>query len=168
MNTPPGVRDAKRLRLKTPHYLHILRTNPWTTRCRGSRAPTRHAPGDIFPWRDPRCLRCEPCAYSRDTARALPSKGSPTASELVVTSQKRALDTLASKMKNRRYDDVPQVHHVLEGGEQDLFISQLADHLVDVHVVARRARRADHWTRRTANQVSIYCFFLFLHLPRRA
>jgi hypothetical protein len=47
-------------------------------------------------------------------------------------------------MKNRRYDDVPHVHHVLEGGEQDLFISHLADHLVVVHVVARRARRADH------------------------
>jgi hypothetical protein len=33
-------------------------------------------------------------------------------------------------------------HH--EDGEQGLFSSHLADHPVDGHVVARRARRADH------------------------
>lgn len=80
----------------------------------------------------------------RDTARVLPSKGSPTASEQVVTSHKRALDTLAPKMKKQSCDDVPHVRHVLEDGEQGLLISHLADHVVDVHVVARRARRADH------------------------
>ena len=55
---------------------------------------------------------------------------------------------LASTMKKIGCDDGPRVRHHLEDGEQGLLISHLAalpaEHPVDVHVVARRARRADH------------------------